>query len=207
MHMPRGGAGVTRRGASLNSPPIPEGPSNYTPILRNRYTEKGCARASARGDGGEGSNRDKERAEHRHRSRSSPTNRGTAGHKKGVGDSAGGTGGLGVTASCRTCARNRARLRGAGLAYRRRHDLATLRRHPGDARCLSCARRGLAACAATREAQTMTTLPVPKHRPRCRADPGKDQTGSAFGGPADCRRLVRGIGWPRTCFRRLQSAG
>jgi hypothetical protein len=116
------------------------------------------------GDGGEGSNRDKEQTECHRRSRSSPTHRGSAaGHKKAFGDSAGSPGDLGVTTSCRTCACNRARLRGSRLAYRR-YDFATLRRNPTNARRLSCARRGLATSAATWQAQPMTSEPTSLRR-------------------------------------------
>ena len=80
----------------------------------------------------------------------------TPGHKKAFGNSAGRTGGLGITASCRTRARNRARLRGPRRAHRR-HDLATLCRDPWHARRLSRARSGLAADAATRMASPMKT--------------------------------------------------
>lgn len=104
-----------------------------------------------RGDGGEGSNSDKERTGRGYGSAPSPTDRDATGRKKAVGHSADSPDTLGITASCRPCARNRARLRGAGLAHWR-HDLATLRRHPGDARRLSRARRGLAVCATAPEA-------------------------------------------------------
>jgi hypothetical protein len=112
-------------------------------------------RARGRGNGGEGPNRDKERCARRRRS--SSTYRGSApGHKKAFGDSAGGADGLGITGSCRTRARNRARLRGPRRAHRR-HDLATLCRDPRHARRLSRTRRGLAADAATRMASPMKT--------------------------------------------------
>jgi hypothetical protein len=107
------------------------------------------------GNGGEGSNRHKERAKHHCCSRSSATHRHSApGRKKAFGDSACGTGGLGVTASCRARARNRPRLREPIFAYRR-DDLAALRRNPGDARRLSHTHRDLAADAATRMASPM----------------------------------------------------
>jgi hypothetical protein len=139
--------------------PFLEPPAHLT--AGPRAAEGVSARARGRGDGGEGSNRDKERAEYRRRSRSSPTHRGSAaGHKKAFGDSAGGPGGLGVTTSYRTRARNRARLRGSRLTYQR-HDLAALRRNPGDGRCLSCARRDLVALASTKEGPPMTSEPMP----------------------------------------------
>jgi hypothetical protein len=110
---------------------------------------------------GKGANRDNECGERHRRSRSSPTHRGSAtGRKKVFGDSADGPGGLGITTSCRARARNRARLRGASLAYRR-HDLAALRRNPGDARCLSCACRDLVTLAQTEEGRPMTSEPMP----------------------------------------------
>jgi hypothetical protein len=142
------------------------------------------------GDGGEDSNGDKKRAEHRLRSRWSPTNREASDDKKDAGDSAGGTGVLGIATSWSTCARHRARLRRAGLAHWR-HDLATLRRYLGDALGLSCARRGLEAGAVARETRTMSDLPVPRHRPNCRTGPVKDWPTPAFCGPADCGRIDR----------------
>ncbi len=108
-------------------------------------------RARMRGADGEGSNRDKECGERRCGPRSSPTHRGSAtGHNKAFSVATSRTGGLGVASSCRTRARNRARLRGSRLAYRR-HDLAALRCNPGDGCCLSRARRDLVALVPTEE--------------------------------------------------------
>jgi hypothetical protein len=124
-------------------------------IVYSKRVPRGRARG-VRGDGGEGSNRDKERAEHRRRSRSSPTyRRSAAGHKKAFADSAGGTGGLGFTTSCRSRACNGTRLRGSRLAYRR-YDLTALRGDPRHSRRLSRARRGLAANTATGKAPMKT---------------------------------------------------
>jgi hypothetical protein len=75
--------------------------------------------------------------------------------KKAFSNSAGGTGDLGVTASCRARARDRSRLRGSRLAYRR-YDLTALRGDPWHGRRLSRTRHSLAADAATGKAPMKT---------------------------------------------------
>ena len=113
-------------------------------------------RTRMRGADGEGSNRDKECGDRRCGPRSPSARRGRAtGHNKAFSVATSRTGDLGITTSRRTRARNRARLRGARLAYWR-HDLAALRRNPGDARCLSCARRAPVTLAQTEEGQPIT---------------------------------------------------
>src|SRR6516164_2897526 len=76
--------------------------------------------------------------------RAPPARRGSkTGHNKAFSAATSRTDILGVAAACRTGARNRPRLWGSLLAYGW-HALATLRCDPGDTRCLSRARRGLA---------------------------------------------------------------
>jgi hypothetical protein len=71
---------------------------------------------------------------------------------------------------------------GTRLAYRR-HDLAALRRNPGDARCLSCARCDLVALAPTEEARPMTNgampMPVAVAESSRRRQPARRSQGAA----------------------------
>src|SRR5438105_887745 len=91
---------------------------------------------------------------------------------------------------------NRARLRGSRLAYRR-YDFASLRRDPGNARRLSCARCGLATSAATRQAQPMTSEPMSLGRHSSLARSTRFLPDSPVEEGVSCEPVSGGGGFPR----------